>query len=65
MGLLLIARSLRSSSAFGELIHSTRSASGNSVPMTGVMSMDLNWSSDLEDLRGSLPNTVFCFILIS
>jgi hypothetical protein len=52
--LLLIAKSLVKSSAFGELIHSTRFAVGYSVPITGVTSTDSNPSRVPDDFNGSL-----------
>lgn len=48
----VIARSLSSSSELGALNHSATFASGNSFPITGVTSNDLNWSSTPFSSRG-------------
>lgn len=48
----VIARSLSSSSELGALNHSATLASGNSFPITGVTSNDLNWSSTPFSSRG-------------
>lgn len=52
--LLVIARSLSSSSELGALSHSTRLALGNSRPMTGVESKDSYASRTPVVFRGSL-----------
>lgn len=48
----MIARSLRSSSEFGALSHSTKLAVGNSRPMTGVESNDSYPSRAPDSLKG-------------
>lgn len=52
--LLVMARSLISSSELGALNQSTRFAVGNSRPMTGVVSNHSYWSKTPVVLRGSL-----------
>jgi len=52
--ILLIARSLSSSSALSALMSSTKLTSGYSVPMTGVTSMEVYLSRVPVDLSGSL-----------
>lgn len=50
----MIARSRIRSSEFGARSHSARFASGNSVPVLGVVSNLLNWSKVPRYLGGSL-----------
>ena len=57
----MIAKSLSSSSEFGALSHSARLASGNSFPITGVTSNDLNWSRKPVDFNGVLIGTEWGF----
>lgn len=52
-GVLVMARSRRSSSLLGARSHLTRSTPENSRPMTGVTSNELNWSRAPLRLRGS------------
>ena len=50
----MIAKSLSSWSELGALSHSARLASGNSFPMTGVTSKDLNWFRMPVNFSGEL-----------
>lgn len=62
--ILVIASSLSSSSALGARSQSTKWASGNSLPITGVTSKELNWSRIPVGLRGSIIKAFFpldCF----
>lgn len=55
--ILVIARSRMSSSELGALSHSFKLASGNSFPITGVTSNDLNWSRAPLSCNGSFGGT--------
>ena len=58
----MIAKSRISSSELGALSHSAKSASGNSLPMTGVTSKDLNCSRIPSSFNGSLLVETACFV---